>query len=59
MIHEILNYLSGHEHSIVNIKINETRIDINGVLQITFKTVNDLETAEDLIKTHTSYDVYK
>ena len=59
VIHEILNYLSGHELSIVNIKINETRIDINGVLQITFKTVNDLETAETLIKTHTSYDVYK
>ena len=59
VIHEILNYLSGHELSIVNIKINETRIDINGVLQITFKTVNDLETAEALIKTHTSYDVYK
>lgn len=59
VIHEVLNYLSGHELSIVNIKINETRIDINGVLQITFKTVNDLETAEALIKTHTSYDVYK
>lgn len=59
VIHEVLNYLSGHELSIVNIRINETRVDINGVLQITFKTVNDLETAELLIKNYTNYDVYK
>jgi prephenate dehydrogenase len=59
VIHEVLGYFAGHELSIINIKINETRVDINGVLQITFKTENDQETAERLIREHSDYDVYK
>ncbi|MCJ1968865.1 prephenate dehydrogenase [Pseudolactococcus carnosus] len=58
-IHDVLGYFSCHHLSIINIKINETRVELNGVLQITFKTKHDLETAERLIKANTDYDVYQ
>ncbi|GFH39877.1 prephenate dehydrogenase [Pseudolactococcus insecticola] len=59
VIHEVLGYFAGHNLSIINIKINETRVEINGVLQITFKTEQDQKTAEHLIKENSDYDVYK
>lgn len=58
-IHDVLGHFSCHQLSIINIKINETRVELNGVLQITFKTKHDLETAERLIKANTDYDVYQ
>ncbi len=59
VIHEVLGYFAGHDLSIINIKINETRVEINGVLQITFKTENDQATAKRLILENSSYDVYQ
>lgn len=59
VIHEVLGYFAGHNLSVINIKINETRVDINGVLQITFKTANDQETAKRLILEKSDYDVYQ
>ncbi|MGT2972938.1 prephenate dehydrogenase [Streptococcus azizii] len=45
--------------SVVNIRINEeNRADIHGVLQITFKNKEDLERAEGIIRTQTSYQVF-
>jgi prephenate dehydrogenase len=59
VIHEVLGYFAGHDLSIINIKINETRVEINGVLQITFKTEKDQTTAKRLILENSSYDVYQ
>ncbi|GFH41890.1 prephenate dehydrogenase [Lactococcus hodotermopsidis] len=59
VIYEVLGYFAGHDLSIINIKINETRVELNGVLQLTFKTENDQATAERLIQEHSNYDVYK
>ncbi len=59
VIHEVLGYFAGHDLSIINIKINETRVEINGVLQIIFKTENDQATAKRLILENSSYDVYQ
>lgn len=54
---KILELLRGI--SVVNIRINEdNRADIHGILQITFKNKEDLERAEDLIRTQTSYQVF-
>ncbi|MGT2716299.1 prephenate dehydrogenase [Streptococcus respiraculi] len=45
--------------SVVNIRINEdNRADIHGILQITFKNKEDLERAEGIIRTQTSYQVF-
>ncbi|MDR1605865.1 MAG: prephenate dehydrogenase [Streptococcaceae bacterium] len=57
VIHDVLGYFAGHELSIINIKINETRVDVNGVLQITFKTEHDRATAYRLIKENATYEV--
>lgn len=59
VIYEVLGYFAGHDLSIINIKINETRVDINGVLQVTFKTEHDQTIAKRLILERSNYDVYQ
>lgn len=57
VILEIMELLRGT--SIVNIHINEeNREDINGVLQISFKNIKDLEHAKKVISENTDYKVY-
>lgn len=56
VILEILELLRGI--SVVNIRINEeNREDIAGILQITFKTREDLDRAFQVIRDHTPYQV--
>lgn len=57
VILKILELLRGT--SLVNIHINEeNREDINGILQISFKNIKDLEHAKQVISEHTDYKVY-
>ena len=45
--------------SLVNVHINEeNREDINGILQISFKNIKDLEHAKKVISENTDYKVY-
>lgn len=55
VIAEVTSLLGQENLSIINIKILETREDIIGVLQITFKTQNDLEKAKVCITEQTNY----
>ena len=57
VILQILELLRGT--SLVNVHINEeNRDDINGILQISFKSESDLLHAQTLISQHTDYHVY-
>ena len=57
VILEILELLRGT--SLVNIHINEeNREDINGILQISFKNIKDLEHAKKVISENTDYKIY-
>lgn len=55
VISEITGYLAKEEISITNIRIIETREEINGVLAISFQTSKDRERAEKCIEACTSY----
>ncbi|MCM3766569.1 prephenate dehydrogenase [Neobacillus niacini] len=55
IISEVTGYLAQENISIVNIRILETREDINGVLVISFQTEQDRQRAEKCILTYTSY----
>lgn len=55
VIAEVTGLLGRANLSIINIKILETREDIIGVLQITFKTYNDLLQAKNCIEENTDY----
>jgi len=55
VISEITGYLAKESISITNIRILETREDINGVLVISFQTETDMANAEDCIKRYTNY----
>jgi len=55
----VTGLLSDHQLSLINLKILETREDIIGVLQISFKTQNDLLQAEQLIQKKTTYSCRK
>ncbi|WP_409270471.1 prephenate dehydrogenase [Neobacillus sp. SCS-31] len=55
VISEITGYLAEEKISITNIRIIETREDINGVLVISFQTEKDRERAEKCIKACASF----
>lgn len=55
VISEITGYLAKEEISITNIRILETREDINGVLVISFQTEEDRQNAEKCIGTYSNY----
>lgn len=59
VVAEVTGLLSDHQLSLINLKILETREDIIGVLQISFKTQNDLLQAEQLIQKKTTYSCRK
>lgn len=56
VISEITGYLAKEEISITNIRILETREDINGVLVISFQTEEDRTRAELCIHNYTNYE---
>ncbi|MEH7082198.1 prephenate dehydrogenase [Neobacillus drentensis] len=55
VISEITGYLAKEEISITNIRILETREDINGVLVISFQTEEDRQKAERCIGSYSSF----
>jgi len=55
VISEITGYLAKEKISITNIRILETREDINGVLVISFQTEEDRQRAERCIGVYSSY----
>ncbi|MGG3469644.1 prephenate dehydrogenase [Neobacillus pocheonensis] len=55
VISEITGYLATEKISITNIRILETREDINGVLVISFQTEEDRQRAERCIRSYSSY----
>lgn len=55
VISEITGYLAKERISITNIRILETREDINGILVISFQTEEDRQRAEQCILSYTSY----
>ncbi|PLS02131.1 prephenate dehydrogenase [Neobacillus cucumis] len=55
VISEITGYLAKEKISITNIRILETREDINGVLVISFQTEEDRQRAESCIGSYSSY----
>ncbi|WP_066060984.1 prephenate dehydrogenase [Neobacillus soli] len=55
VISEITGYLAKEKISITNIRILETREDINGVLVISFQTEEDRQRAERCIDIYSSY----
>lgn len=55
VVAEVMTILGTADISIVNVKIQETREDIIGVLQITFKNQRDLEAAKQCIETQTDF----
>lgn len=59
VVAEVTGLLSEYQLSLINLKILETREDIIGVLQISFKTQNDLLQAEQLIQNKTTYSCRK
>ncbi|MBY0122594.1 prephenate dehydrogenase [Bacillus sp. S/N-304-OC-R1] len=56
VISEITGYLAKEEISITNIRILETREDINGVLVISFQTEEDRTRADLCIHNYTNYE---
>ncbi|EOH98596.1 prephenate dehydrogenase [Enterococcus haemoperoxidus ATCC BAA-382] len=59
VIAEITGLLGKAKLSLINLKILETREDIYGILQLTFKRQEDLEKAKDCIKKQTNYLCYE
>lgn len=55
VIAEVTGLLGEAGLSIINLKIQETREDIIGVLQVTFKTKSDLLAGKSCIEANTSY----
>ncbi|MCL6571918.1 MAG: prephenate dehydrogenase [Bacillus sp. (in: Bacteria)] len=55
VISEITGYLAKEKISITNIRILETREDINGILLISFQTEEDRQKAEKCIDTYSNY----
>lgn len=55
VISEITGYLAKEQISITNIRILETREDINGVLVISFQTEEDRQRAEQCIGSYSNY----
>ncbi|GGC81154.1 prephenate dehydrogenase [Enterococcus wangshanyuanii] len=59
VIAEITGLLGKAELSLINLKILETREDIYGILQLTFKRQKDVEKAKKYIEKQTSYLCYE
>ncbi|SJZ69326.1 prephenate dehydrogenase [Pilibacter termitis] len=59
VIAEVTGILGKHELSLVNLKILETREDIFGILQLTFKRQGDLKRAMEILRNETSYLCYE
>lgn len=59
VISEISGYLAEAQISLTNLKILETREDINGILQLTFQKEEDLEQAEICLAKKSSYRCYR
>jgi prephenate dehydrogenase len=55
VISEITGFLAKEKISITNIRILETREDINGILVISFQTEEDRQRAEKCIDTYSNY----
>jgi prephenate dehydrogenase len=55
VISEITGFLAKEKISITNIRILETREDINGILVISFQTEEDRQKAEKCIDTYSNY----
>jgi prephenate dehydrogenase len=55
VISEVIGYLAKENISITNIRILETREEINGVLVISFQTEEDRQRADQCIGSYTSY----
>lgn len=58
VISEITGHLASENISITNIRIIETREDINGILRISFQTDDDRKRAEICIKNRANYDTF-
>ncbi len=56
VISEITGYLAKEDISITNIRILETRVDINGILVISFQTEEDRARAEICIHNYTNFE---
>ena len=59
IISEVTGYLAEEEISVINLKILETREDINGILQLTFQNQSDLERGKACLKNKSSYRCYE
>ncbi|ALS00624.1 prephenate dehydrogenase [Enterococcus silesiacus] len=59
VIAEITGLLGKAKLSLINLKILETREDIYGILQLTFKRQEDLEQAKETIEKETDYLCYE
>ncbi|MED4813772.1 prephenate dehydrogenase [Bacillus atrophaeus] len=58
VISEITAILAEERISITNIRIIETREDINGILRISFQTDNDRKRAENCIESRAEYETF-
>lgn len=59
VIAEVTGILGKKNLSLINLKILETREDIFGILQLTFKRKEDLEQAKEILEKETSYLCYE
>lgn len=59
VIAEVTGLLGKAEVSLTNVKILETREDIQGILQLSFKRQRDMEKAKQQIEEQTSYVCYE
>ncbi|MGX7243332.1 prephenate dehydrogenase [Enterococcus quebecensis] len=59
VIAEITGLLGKAKLSLINLKILETREDIYGILQLTFKREDDLKKAKEAIENQTNYLCYE
>jgi len=55
VIAEVTGLLGSQRISIINLRIHETREEISGIFQLSFKTERDLEAGKACIEAHTSY----
>jgi prephenate dehydrogenase len=58
VISEVTGYLAEENISIINIRIVETRVDVFGILVISFQSNEDRESAAKCIETKANYETY-
>ncbi|MGX7351451.1 prephenate dehydrogenase [Enterococcus canis] len=59
VIAEVTGFLANESISLINVKVLETREDIHGVLQLTFKNQSDLVAAKRSIEAKSTYQCYE